>query len=72
MGRPSPTMAAVTVVVILQLLSDALAEGRLVGHAELVRTGERVAIRRTDELVTFLCNGASAHPSTPIHEKELP
>jgi hypothetical protein len=45
----------VHVAVVLLLLPEALAEGRVVGHAEIVDTGERKPIRSAQELVEMLC-----------------
>jgi hypothetical protein len=61
------------VAVVLRLLPEALAEGRVVGHAEIVDTGERKPIRSAQELVEVLCaltpdsgSPASRVPSTNI------
>jgi hypothetical protein len=43
-----------TISVVLRLVEQALACGRLAGEAEIVETGERAAVRDADELVQFL------------------
>jgi hypothetical protein len=44
----------VTVPVLLRLLREQLASGRLVGEAELVETGERTLVRDARQLVAYL------------------
>jgi len=53
-----------TVSVLLRLRTAALAEGRLVGRAELVDTGEQVLVRRTEDLVAYL-RARALEPATP-------
>jgi hypothetical protein len=43
-----------SVAVVLRLLTDPAGEGRLVGQAEVVDTGELVPIRGTDDLVALV------------------
>lgn len=43
-----------TVSVVLRLVEQALASGRLAGEARLVGSGERAEIRDAEELVAFL------------------
>jgi hypothetical protein len=43
------------VAVVLRLLPEALAQGLVVGHVELVDTGERKPIRSAQELIDVLC-----------------
>ncbi len=54
MGRPSRSVAEVTVSVVLRLADAALDAGRLAGEAELVATGERQVVRSAEELVAFV------------------
>ena len=39
---------------LLRLVRDALAKGKLAGEAELVATGERAVVRDAEELVAFV------------------
>lgn len=48
------------VAVVLRLLPEALAQGRVVGHVELVDTGERKPIRSTQDLIDLLCGPPTA------------
>ena len=51
-----------TVSLLVRLVSDAAADGKLVGHAEVVATGEVVVLRSTDDLVALalrLAGGSS-------------
>jgi hypothetical protein len=50
-------MSVLTVVV--RLAADHAADGRMVGQVEIVRTGERVTVRDTDELIEVLRRAAS-------------
>jgi hypothetical protein len=43
-----------TVSVVLRLIEQALATGRLAGEAELVATGERAVVKDADELLAFV------------------
>ncbi len=43
-----------SVSVLLRLVSETAAEGRLAGHAEVVDTGETTAFKDQDEMVAFL------------------
>jgi hypothetical protein len=43
-----------TVTVLLRILGPAASDGALVGHAEVVDTGERVPLRDVDDLVALL------------------
>jgi hypothetical protein len=53
----------VHVAVILRLLPEALAEGRVVGHAEVVDTGDRKPVNDAQGLIELLCAlGPSAGP----------
>ncbi len=48
-----------TFSVLLRLVTEALAQGRVAGHAEIVDTGETVVFKDQDEMLAFL-QGASA------------
>jgi len=48
-----------TVAVILRLLGGNLAQGRVVGRAEIVDTGETFAFRDEQEMVAFILRSAS-------------
>lgn len=54
-----------TLSVLLRLVSDALAQGRVAGHAEVVDTGETIVFKDQDEMLAFL-QCASAHGATPV------
>lgn len=43
-----------TVSVLLRLITETLAEGRVAGQAEIVDTGEAMVFRDQDEMVAFL------------------
>jgi len=43
------------VSVVLRLLPGPASDGRVVGEAEVVSTGERVAIRAVEDLVRLAC-----------------
>jgi hypothetical protein len=43
-----------TVSVVLRLVEQALAAGRLAGEAEVVETGERRVVRDAEDLLAFL------------------
>jgi hypothetical protein len=43
-----------TVTVLLRVLGPAASEGEVVGHAEVVDTGERVPLRDVDDLFVLL------------------
>lgn len=45
---------AMSVSVLLRLVPDALAEGRLAGQAEIVETGESVLFHDADEIASFV------------------
>jgi hypothetical protein len=45
----------VHVAVIVRLQPAPLAEGRVVGHAEIVDTGQRRPVRSAEELIEVLC-----------------
>lgn len=45
--------------VLLRLLREPLAAGRLVGEAEIVETGERTVVRDAAQLVDYLRDRAS-------------
>lgn len=47
-------LAAMNVSVVLRLLPEALAEGRLAGSLHVVDTGEHAVVHSTEELVSFL------------------
>jgi hypothetical protein len=40
--------------VLIRLLTDGLAEGRVAGHAEVVDTGETLVFKDQDEMLAFL------------------
>jgi len=63
--RPTSTVCIVTVVVVLRLLAEALAEGELVGHAELVRSGHRSVIRNAGDLMTLLADDLKSPLAIP-------
>ncbi len=52
-----------TLSVLLRLVSEALAQGRVAGHAEVVDTGETVVFKDQDEMLAFL-QGASTQGTT--------
>ena len=60
-----------TVVVVLHLVGEALREGRLVGRAELPRSGRRATIRSARDVVT-LASTDSGDSSTTIGSVEEP
>jgi hypothetical protein len=49
-----PSVARVTISVVLRLAPTALDAGRLAGEAELVATGERTTVRSAEELIRFV------------------
>jgi len=51
-----------TVSVVLRLVEQALASGRLAGEAEVVATGERRSVRDAKELLEFLREARGATP----------
>jgi hypothetical protein len=60
------------VSVLLRLLPEPLARGHLVGEVEVVRTGERVLVKSTEELVVYLQGVAStAAPSQGAAQETL-
>lgn len=62
--RPS-SVGLVTVPVLLRLLREPLAAGRLVGEAELVETGERILIRDARQLIACLRDRARPQGGGP-------
>jgi hypothetical protein len=54
-----------TISVVLRVLSEPAAEGRLVGQAEVVSTGELVAVRAADELVDLVRRLVDPEPLGP-------
>jgi hypothetical protein len=68
-GRGPPRVAAVIVSILLRLHREQLAEGRLVGELEVVRTGERIAIRGVEELLARLVEQALLVPAPPGGER---
>ncbi len=59
-----------SVSVVLRLVPEALALGRLAGEAELVSSGERVRVGSAEELVRFLATrvdgaGGERDPGLP-------
>lgn len=52
-----------TFSVLLRLVTDALAQGRVAGHAEIVDTGETLVFKDQEEMLAFL-QGASANGTT--------
>jgi hypothetical protein len=46
----------VLVAVIVRLQPEALADGRVEGHAEIVDTGQRRPVRNSQELIEVLCS----------------
>jgi hypothetical protein len=49
-----------TVSLLLRLVEEALASGRLAGEAVLVETGERAVVRDAQEIVEFVRSGSRA------------
>jgi len=49
-----------TFSVLLRVVTKALAQGRVAGHAEIVDTGESVVFKDQEEMLAFL-QGASVH-----------
>jgi len=49
-----------TLGVVLRVLPGPAADGRLVGEAEVVATGERITIRAVEDLVALLSRLASS------------
>jgi hypothetical protein len=58
-----------SISVLLRLVSETLAEGRLAGHAEVVDTGERIAFRDQDEMVEFLRRARGEPEDAGVHEQ---
>jgi hypothetical protein len=48
-----------TVSVILRLLASNLAQGRVVGRAEIVDTGETISFKDQQEMLDFILRSAS-------------
>jgi hypothetical protein len=57
-----------TVAVLLRLISGAQANGRVVGHAEIVDTGETEAFRNEKEMLAIL----ERVSGTPTNETAQP
>lgn len=55
MVRPLLTVGPVTVVFVLRLVEEALADGQVVGRVERVESGESATCRDLRELLDFLC-----------------
>ncbi len=53
-----------TVVVVLYLVGEALREGRLVGRAELPRTGARTSVRSARDVVSLALSDARDNTTT--------
>ncbi len=62
-------MSVLTVVV--RLAAERAADGHMVGQVEIVRTGERITVRGTDELIDVLRRAASPDAAPPGAD-ELP
>jgi hypothetical protein len=60
----------VQVAVIVRLRAEALIEGRVEGHVEVVDTGQRMPIHDAPELIEVLCALAPAFgaPQRPTQE----
>lgn len=43
-----------TISILLRLKPDAMGEGRVAGHAEIVETGQSVMFKDLDEVLAFL------------------
>lgn len=52
-----------TISLVLRVLADPARHGSLVGQAEVVATGEVVAVHGTDELLALLARLAPAAPA---------
>ena len=46
---------------VLRVLPGPAARGQLIGHLELVSTGDVVAVRDGDDVAALVCRLASAH-----------
>ena len=55
-----------TLTLVCHLLVDQAVAGRLVGHVEVVRTGEVVAITGADELVALVEHLRSSAAEPPL------
>jgi hypothetical protein len=64
-------MRVVVVTLVLRLLPGPLQEGELVGHAEVVATGESVALRGVADLVD-LARSASIAGAAQFHAEAVP
>jgi hypothetical protein len=53
-----------TISLLLRLVPEALAAGRLAGEAQHVETGKRAVVRDVDELIAFL-RGEDRKPQSP-------
>jgi len=67
--RAPRTVAGVFVSILLRLLPEPLAHGRLVGRVEVVETGERTVVRSVDELVSLLRDRALEERTDPGEER---
>jgi hypothetical protein len=65
-GRLPRSVVAVTVSVVLRLVSAALDAGRLAGEAEVVATGERRIVRDADELIRFVNAASRPEQTEPV------
>ena len=72
MGRPVSSLGVMTISVVLRLVEQALAGGRLAGEVEIVDTGERASVRDAEELVRFLREPKTESPPerTTTHGSE--
>lgn len=52
-----------SVAVLLRLVAEALAEGRVAGHAEVVETGATAVFKDQAEMVAFLRRAIGAEPA---------
>ena len=60
MGRPPRSVSAVNISVLLRLLREPLASGRVIGQVEVVDTGDRALVHDERELVAYLREQAQA------------
>ena len=53
-GRAAAHSDGVSLSVLLRLIPGPLADGQLVGELEMVKTGERVRMQSTEQLIAYL------------------
>lgn len=62
-----------TISIVLRLIESALAEGRVAGEAEIVRTGERAVVKDEQCLLAFLRShhtGSESGSTADVNDEE--